>query len=139
MLLPPAMKLGQGNVFTGVCDSVNRGDVCLSACWDTTPPRSRQTHWEQTPPEQTPQEQTSPPPPGSRHSPRSRHSQEQTPPRKRQPLRSRPPGSRPPAEADSIRSTSGLYASYWNAFLFVSHFPWVFRKFLEKINGLVLI
>ena len=23
--LPPAMKLGQGNVFTGVCDSVNRG------------------------------------------------------------------------------------------------------------------
>ena len=24
-LLPPATKLGQGNVFTGVCDSVNRG------------------------------------------------------------------------------------------------------------------
>ena len=31
------MKLGQGNVFTGICDSVNRG-VCLSACWDTSPP-----------------------------------------------------------------------------------------------------
>ena len=35
--LPPATKLEQGYVFTGVCDSVHRG-VCLSACWDTTPP-----------------------------------------------------------------------------------------------------
>ena len=35
--LPPATKLGQGYIFTGVCDSVHRG-VCLSACWDTTPP-----------------------------------------------------------------------------------------------------
>ena len=46
-LLPPATKLGQGYVFTGVCDSVHRGGVCISACWDTTtplgadPPRSR--------------------------------------------------------------------------------------------------
>ena len=42
--LPPATKLGQGNVFTGTCDSVHRG-VCLSVCWDTPPgadpPRSR--------------------------------------------------------------------------------------------------
>ena len=39
-LLPPAMKLGQGYIFTGVCDSVHGGGagVCLSACWDTTPP-----------------------------------------------------------------------------------------------------
>ena len=36
-LLPPATKLGQGYVFTGVCDSVHGGGVCLSACWDTTP------------------------------------------------------------------------------------------------------
>ena len=35
-LLPPATKLGQGNVFTGICDSVHRG-VCLRACRDTTP------------------------------------------------------------------------------------------------------
>ena len=27
--LPAATKLGQGNVFTGVCDSVHRGGVCL--------------------------------------------------------------------------------------------------------------
>ena len=38
--LPPATKLGQGYVFTGVCDSVHRG-FCLSACWDTTHPGSR--------------------------------------------------------------------------------------------------
>ena len=37
--LPPATKFAQGYIFTGVCDSVNRGGVCLSACWDT--PRSR--------------------------------------------------------------------------------------------------
>ena len=45
------------------------------------------------------------PPPPSRHSlPRSRHP---------------PPGADPPREVDSsIRSTSGLHASYWNAFLF---------------------
>ena len=30
-LLPPATKLGQGNVFTGVCDSVNRGGA-IPAC-----------------------------------------------------------------------------------------------------------
>ena len=27
-MLPPVTKLGQGNVFTGVCDSVNRAGVC---------------------------------------------------------------------------------------------------------------
>ena len=56
-LLPPATKLGQGYVFTGVCDSVHRGGVCLSACWDTHTP------WEQTALPQgadTPQEQTPP-------------------------------------------------------------------------------
>ena len=53
-LLPAATKLGQGNVFTGVCDSVHRGGVCLSACWDTTTP----------PGADIPRDQTSPP--GSR-------------------------------------------------------------------------
>ena len=41
LLLPPATKLGQGNIFTDVCDSVRRG-VCLSACWDTPLPGTRQ-------------------------------------------------------------------------------------------------
>ena len=35
--LPAATKLGQGNIFTGVCDSVNGGGVCLRC---TTPPPS---------------------------------------------------------------------------------------------------
>ena len=47
-LLPPATKLGQGYVFTGVCDSVNRGGVT--------------SH----PPEQTPQSRH---PPGAHNPP----------------------------------------------------------------------
>ena len=87
-----------------------------------------------TPQEQTPQSRHPPradmppeqPPPESRH-PRRRHPtpQEQNPlpPEQTHRPRSRhPPGSRhvPPMEADSgIRSMSGRYASYWNAFLFI--------------------
>ena len=79
----PQRSCRQGNVFTRVCDSVQRGSVCLSACWDTTPPK-------QTPPKkQTPSEADTP--------------RKQTPPGKQI-----PPG---------IRSMSGRYASYWNAFL----------------------
>ena len=62
--------------------------VCLSACWDATPPGTRQT----------------PPGPG-------RHPWDQagTPPDQ---------AGTPLQQADSsIRSTSGRYASYWNAFL----------------------
>ena len=66
--LPAATKLGQGNIFTGVC--LSTGGVCLSACWDipppgpdppeqtpprTKPPESRHPTWDQTPLEQTPQ------------------------------------------------------------------------------------
>ena len=99
LFLPTATKVGQGNIFTGICLSAGGRGVCLSACWDmpnrpdTNPPRSR------------PLEQT--------HPPRSRHPPEQT-----------TPGSRPHPrqEADfSIRSTSGRYASYWNAFLFYKY------------------
>ena len=65
-----ATKLGQGNLFTGVCDSVHRGSVCLSGCWDTTPPLSRHPP-ERTPPPRadTPLSQSRQPPPQSRHSP----------------------------------------------------------------------
>ena len=91
--LPPATKLGQGYVFTGICDSVNRGVVCLSAYWDTNPwsrhPRA-DTPWSRHPQEHTPQ---------------SRHPWEQTPPRSRHPLEQTPlpqeqtpPGSRHPQE-----------------------------------------
>ena len=65
-------------------------------------PRSRYPPGPDPPPEQTP--------PGSRP-PQSRH-----PPGSRHPL---PREQTPPPGADSgIRSTSGRYASYWNAFLF---------------------
>ena len=60
--LPPATKLGQGYVFTGVCDSVNSGG-CLPQCMlgyhtpsgsrppgADTPPKV-DTAWEQTPPQ----------------------------------------------------------------------------------------
>ena len=54
--------------------------------------------------------------------PRSRHPKEQTPPQSRPPGPD-PPEQTPPREADSsIRSTSGRYASYWNAFLFQYNF-----------------
>ena len=138
-LLLAATKLGQGNVFTGVCDSVHRGGcVCLSA-----PPR-------QVPPqEQTPAQEWSAPrgvpapggvcsrgvcllpgvylpggvsvlgvsaPRGDVYLPWTG-----TPPRSRPPLVRYPPEQTiPPCqEADSgIQSMSSRYASYWNAFLY---------------------
>ena len=95
----PQRSCGQGNIFTPVCHSVHRGGVCLSACWDTPPP-----------------DQTPPPGPG-------RHPRDQTPRDQAEPPRTRhhhPPTRQTAApEADSsIRSMSGRYASYWNAFLF---------------------
>ena len=100
-------------LFTG-------GGVCLSACWDTIPhPPGADTSPSRQPP--SPPEQT--PPPCSRHPP------EHSPPRTRHPqgLSTPTPGTKynplglstPPREANSgIRSTSGQYASYWNAYLF---------------------
>ena len=88
------------------------GGVCLNACWDTTPPRNR-------PPRADPLGSRPPwsrlPPPGA-DPPRTDTPRDQTPPRTRPPRADNPPP--PPREADSsIRSMSGRYASYWNAFL----------------------
>ena len=81
-LLLAATKLGQGNIFTGVCLSTGGRVVCLSACWDIPP--GAETPPEQTPPGADPPEQT---PPWSR-SPRSRPPRADTPqtrpPRKQQ-------------------------------------------------------
>ena len=118
----------EGYVFTGICSP--RGGVCLSACWDTTPP-------EQTPPLEadTPQSRhpsQSRPPTGSRHPPRAdTPSPEQTPPPLEQtPLTPPPRKQTPPplgADTPSREQTPppspkddpccGRYASYWNAFL----------------------
>ena len=93
MFLPAATKLGQGNVFTGICHSVNRGEVCLCAYWDT--PQNRHTPLgpdtslgPDTPPDQTP--------------PRSRHTPwDQTPPRPRHPLGPDTPWIRHPLGPDT--------------------------------------
>ena len=119
----PQRSCGQGNVFTGVCLSTGGEGLCLSACWDAIPP------WDQA---DTPGTRQTPPQTRQTHQPpRTR----QTPPRDQAdtpqdqtdtPLdQADPPGTRqtPPQEADScIRSTSGRYASYWNAFLFLQFF-----------------
>ena len=106
------------------------GGVCLSACWDATchpgadPPRSRHPPSrhppEQTPPQSRPPRADTPP---SRHTPL-----EQTPQRRH------PPGTKyTPPEADSgIRSTSGRYASYCNAFLFDK----IFAENCMKMKGI---
>ena len=87
-------------LFTGGCLP-----QCMPQC-----PREQTPPQEQTPPrEQTPPWEQTPPP--GRHT-----SQEQTPP-----PRSRPPQSRHPS---GIRSMSGRYASYWNAFLFYLLIYW---------------
>ena len=68
-LLPVATKLGQGNVFTGVCDSVHRGAGCLPQCMlGYHPPPREQTP---SPGADTPQSRHPPlesrlhPPPGA--------------------------------------------------------------------------
>ena len=72
--------------------------------------------------------------------PRSRHPPTAEPP----PPGSSPPPPPPPPGADSsIRSTSGRYASYWNAFLFVVYYLSIDCEFMAaschnrlKINDL---
>ena len=115
-------------MFLHVCDSVHGGGGGL---WAGRTPQGRENppgsrHPPGAPPEQTP--------PRSRHppgAPRSRH-----PPREQTPPVSRPPPEQtPPPEADcSIRSMSGQYASYWNAFLF---FTVNQVNFVPKSNSLV--
>ena len=99
-LLPAATKLGQGNVFTGVCDSVHREGRVSASVHAGMP---------------------DPPPPGTGTSPWSRHHPpDQAPFRTRHPPpgADTPPDQAPPPEADPrIRSMSRRYASYWNAFL----------------------
>ena len=87
-----------------------------------TPLRSRPPR-PGTPQDQAPPQTRHPPGPGP---PWTRPLQRQTPPRSRHlpdqapSLDQAPPQTRPPSpEADcNIRSTSGRYASYWNAFLY---------------------
>ena len=117
----PQRSCGQGNIFTPVCHSFcsqgGRGSASMHA---GIPPREQIPPGADQPPRTRP---TTPPrpgrPPRNRQTlPQSRHPPDQADP---------PPGPDrlppPPGKADfSIRSTSGRYASYWNAFLFCKFF-----------------
>ena len=120
-LLPPANEVCEGYVFTGVCLSAG-GCVCPIACWDTHTPwdQGQTPSWADTPsladtllPGQTPPGQIPP-----RQTPRSRPLWTFTP---------------PCAVHAGIRSTSGRYASHWNAFL-----PVIFVLFLTTSVSLLV-
>ena len=101
-------------IFSQACveNSVHRGGGCLPQCMLGYTPRE-QTH-----------------PPGA-DLPGSRHPPEQTPPLWEQ----TPPEQTPPPGPDcSIRSTSGRYASYWNAFLFFI-LPFLMYVVISDINN----
>ena len=119
LLLPPATKLGQGYVFTGVCHS---GGEYLTPPGTRYTPRTRYT----------PSPGTCTPPPlgpvhplpwDQVHPPDQVHPQDQVPPPPR-------PGTpRPRRRACSeIRSMSGRYAYYWNAILFFLIFTFEYRR-----------
>ena len=97
------MKLGQGYVFTGMCDSVHREGVCLSAWWDAThTPLGADTPLGSRHP--SPQRQT---PPRSRHPPGADPPEADTPPGAEPPRSRHPPEEDTPGEADT--------ASPWEA------------------------
>ena len=132
----PQRSCGQGYVFTRVCDSVHGGGL------RRTPPGPGRHHppgTRQTPPPPPGTRQTPPLPGPGRHpwqgeppwTKENPPDQADTPPAGRTPRTKKNPS--PPDQADtptpgprrtpreedcSIRSISGRYASYWNAFLF---------------------
>ena len=135
--------LRQGNVFTGVCDSVHRGEgvSVRETPWTETPlpvqrppfPRTETPLWidppdrDPLPQTENPLPETDPPSPGQRPPSGQRPPPDRDPPRQRLPRQrppapldrdpTRPPGQRhPPPPTRTV--TSMPYASYWNAFLF---------------------
>ena len=102
LFLLATTKLGQGNIFTSVCQEFCTHGGSASVHAGMHPP-SRHPPGADTPRPDTTN------PPGADTTP-----WEQTPPPGPEP----PPGTDPPGADTSIRSTSGRYASYWNAFLF---------------------
>ena len=112
-------------IFSQACvkNSVHGGVSASVHAWiyppGTRPPQTRAPPRTRHPPDQTPPDQTPP-----RPDPPDQTPPEQTPPDQKPQVLDTPPeqtppsGTRPPLEADcSIQSTSGRYASYWNAFL----------------------
>ena len=126
-LLPAATKLGQGNVFTGVCDSVHRGGVSASVHAGIPPPRSRHPPSRHPPRADTPPK-TRPPlgadTPQDQTPPRSRHpTQRPDPPRNRHPPWSRhSPRTRHPPGSRLLHTVNERPVRInWNAFLFANN------------------
>ena len=102
-LLPPATKLGQGYIFTGICHSVNRGG--LPQCMLGDPPAR------ETPPERPPCQGDIPP---SRETPLPpvRETPQGDPPVRPSPLTGRPPcqgdpptrETPPPCQGDPLQA-----------------------------------
>ena len=123
-LLPPATKLGQGNIFRSVCQ-----EFCPQRGWYPSmpcrhPPRQVHLLGQIHPPDRyTPLGRYTPRqvhPPGQVH-PQGRYTpQGGTPPRAGTPPRQVPPGRYTPRQVHPPPpwSMSRQYASYWNAFLF---------------------
>ena len=130
LLLPPANEVCEGYAFTRVCHSVQVvGGLPQSMLGYHTPSprdqassRTRYPPGPGTPPRTRQPLESRPSPPGSRHP-----CWEQTPLWDQAPPHQAPllgadtplgPGSPPPhSDCWEIRSTSGWYASYWNAIL----------------------
>ena len=130
-------------MFLQLCVILFTGGVCLSACWDTPhqgdpfPPKkeappAKETPHEGEPPCQGGCQEGGPPSQGDppkKEAPKKETPQEggtpkedplkkETPQEGSTPPKEAPPQEGDPQEADSgIRSMSGQYASYWNAFL----------------------
>ena len=148
----PQRSCGQGNVFTAVCDSVHRGGVCLSACWDTpqeTPQRRKHLQEGGTTPRRRPPRRRHPqegdPPEGGtpqEGAPRRRDPQEGGTPKKEAPKKETPmkevpprrryPKKETPQEGGTPKKETNCETFQQQAigFLFVS---WIRHEFLRKV------
>ena len=109
-LLPPANEVCEGYVFTDVC-------LSMGGCGSHPPgrhPLGRYPPWQTPPGRHTPTRQT--------HTPEQTNTPGQTRTPGQTPPRQTPPRQTPPRQTP--RSTSGRYASYWNAFLFINEILW---------------
>ena len=97
-------------MFLHVCHSVHRvgGGVCLSACWDTSPPPQEQTPLGPGTPQSRPP-QTRHPSPGSRHHP----PWDQALPRPGTPPEPTPPPRETATVADGTQPT-GMHSCSYN-------------------------
>ena len=135
--LPPANEVWGKVIFSVACvkNSVHGGGVCFSACWDITPRTRHHPPGPGTPGTRHPMEQTPPP-----HSPGTRYPPGQGTPWGKHP-HPYPREQTPPLHSAcwDIQSTSGRYASYWNAFLLrkfgkiVCWRPWIRHCYLTRL------